>query len=205
MIALGIFIFVVFLFSYLRKRSTREQREAQEQFWQRENEANHTRRQDISGLPYINIPLEQFPVGIFEDDALKEDEKKLLALSEKKILNLGGITNTELKLLYGAANLPALSEYDQNFTLLCRTLVTYAGTLLSLGRETEAQTVLEFGISCGSDASRNYRMLAELYRKQGMTKSLDRLRDAAEQLNSPMKASILRHLESTAADAGTPV
>ena len=113
MIALGIFIFVVFLFSYLRKRSTREQREAQEQFWQRENEANHTRRQDISGLPYINIPLEQFPVGIFEDDALKEDEKKLLALSEKKILNLGGITNTELKLLYGAANLPAtVAQYN---------------------------------------------------------------------------------------------
>ena len=40
-------------------------------FWNRENEANHTRRKDISGLPYITIPLADFPMGIYDNPELK--------------------------------------------------------------------------------------------------------------------------------------
>ncbi len=194
MIFLGIFVFLVFLLAYYRKRSTRKQSDVETQFWNRENLANQTRRQDISGLPYLNIPLETFPIGNFDNDRIKEAEKKLLALSERKILNLGGQTNTDLKLLYGAANLPLLSEYDANFTELCRTLVFYAEALSALSLDAEARIVLEYGISCGSDVSRNYLLLAELYLKQGDRQAVERLILHAEKLTSPMKASILRRL-----------
>lgn len=194
MIFLGIFVFLVFLLAYYRKKNTREQSDAQSRFWDRENQANQTRRQDISGLPYLTIPLEKFPIGNFDSDPVKKAEKKLLALSERKILNLGGQTNTDLKLLYGAANLPLLSEYDTNYTELCRTLVAYAEALLALSRGAEAQTVLEYGISCGSDLSRNYLLLAELYLEQGDSAAVGRLISTAEDLVSPMKDSILRRL-----------
>lgn len=194
MIFLGLFIFFIFLIAYFRKKSTRAQKEIEEAFWNRENEANHTRRQDISGLPYINIPLEKFPIDICDNENLKECERALTVLSGQKILNLNNQTNTDLKLKYGPANLEELSEYDQNFSTLCRTLVSYATALLELGYEQEAQKVLEFGISCGSDHSLNYLLLADLYLKQKDAAAFRSLTEQAEALDSPMKASILRRL-----------
>lgn len=197
MIFLGLFIFFVFLLAYYRKKSTNAQRAVEEAFWNRENEANNVRRQDISGLSYITIPLEKFPMNICDNEELNACEQTLTALSAKKILNLGSQTNTDLKLKYGPANLADLTEYDQNFTTLCRTLVCYAETLIRLGYETEAQPVLEFGISCGSDHSRNYKLLAELYHRQGDRDRLDSLLAQAKELDSPMQNTIIRHIEET--------
>lgn len=199
MIFLGLFIFFIFLLAYYRKKSTNAQREVEDAFWERENEANHTRRQDISGLPYITIPFEKFPMDICDNDELKECEQTLTTLSTKKILNLGNQTNTDLKLKYGLANLEALSECDQNFAILCSTLVSYAEALMKLGYDSEAQTVLEFGISCGSDHSRNYRLLAHLYHKQGASDSLTSLLEKAKGLDSPMRDTIVKHLEALCA------
>lgn len=199
MIFLGLFIFFIFLLAYYRKKATRQQETVEADFWNRENEANHTRRQDISGLPYITIPLENFTMNICDSSELKELEAALADLSTKKVLNLGNQTNTELKLKYGAANLEELSEYEQNFTTLCTTLVSYAECLLKLGFCNEAQTVLEFGISCGSDHSQNYRMLADIYAEQNLAIKLQDLLAKANELNSPMKQAIISHIEKALA------
>lgn len=192
---LGLFIFAICLIAYFRKKSTRRQNDTEEQFWDRERKANNTRRQDISGLPYITIPLDKFPIGIFQEEEIKEYEAILSALSTQEILDLGNQTNTDLKLQYGPANLSILSECDQNFTLLCRTLVSYASSLIKAGHNAEAQTVLEFGIDCGSDLSRNYTLLADLYSKQGQAERLLALSQRAEALDSPLKSSILKQIE----------
>lgn len=98
MIFLGLFIFFVCMFAYLRHKSTAAEEAAAESFWNRENEANHTRRKDISGLPYITIPLADFPMGIYDNPELKKYEETLQSLAGQKILNLGGKTNTDLQL-----------------------------------------------------------------------------------------------------------
>lgn len=199
MIFLGLFIFFIFLLAYFRKKSTHDQETLEENFWNRENEANHTRRKDISALPYITIPLEKFPMDICDNPELKEYEATLTALSSRKILNLGSQTNTDLKLKYGPANLEALSECDENFTMLCKTLVSYAECLTKLGYHKEAQVVLEFGISCSSDHSQNYRMLADLYQEQSKVKELTELLARANELDSPMKQNIISHIENALA------
>lgn len=196
---LGLFIFFIFLVAYFRKKGIREQESIETTFWDRENEANHTRRQNISDLPYLTIPLEKFPMDMCDNLKLKELETALIDLSSKKILNLGNATNTDLKLKYGPANLELLGEYDQNFSILCQTLVSYAECLLELGFPKEAQTVLEFGISCDSDHSKNYNLLADLYCKQKQPDKLTALLKKANDLNSPMKASIISHLEESLA------
>lgn len=195
MIFLGLFIFFIFMLAYFRKKGIRKQEAVEQAFWDRENEANHVRRQDISGLPYITIPLENFSMDICDNQLLKEYEQVLTDLSTKKILNLTGETNTDLKLKYGPANLETLTECDQNFITLCRTLADYAKCLLDLGYNAEAKTVLEFGVSCGSDHSQNYRMLSELYVAEGNKDALAHLLEAAQELNSAMKQSIIAHLE----------
>lgn len=61
------------MFAYLRHKSTAAEEAAAESFWNRENEANHTRRKDISGLPYITIPYCRFSkLGIYDNPRIKK-------------------------------------------------------------------------------------------------------------------------------------
>lgn len=192
----GLFIIFLSVLAYLRKKSTAKQKEVTENFWDRENKANEVRRKDISGLPYITIPLEKFPMGISSDEELTDYENDLKTLSSAKILNLSHQSNTDLKLAYGPANLPALSDYDQNYTTLLRDLVAYAKCLIKNGFESEAVPVLEFGVSIDTDIRANYTLLAEIYKKMGDTQKLDALTKKASSLDSMMKDSILEQLAS---------
>ena len=184
---LGLFIAVICLLTFFRKRSI-------DRFWKKESIANNTRLKDLSGLPYITIPFDKFPIGMYENDLLKKYEKTLQALSGQKIVNLGTQTNTDLKIAYGTASLPALTDYEQNFTTLCQTLTAYAGQLIELGHTNEARTILEYGISIGSDLSQNYLLLAEIYQSSGDTEQIRKLLSSAEQLDSLMKRSIVEKL-----------
>ena len=193
---LGIFIIAFAVVSYFRHRHDRLQQETSNHFWERELEANHVRRKDISGLPYISIPFEDFSIGAFSDEKITELEIKLEGFREKKILNLNGQTNTDLKMLYGPANLAALTEYDQNFTDLLHTLSEYSSRLLELEHNDAAVSVLEFCVDIGSDVSTHYTTLANCYKEAGYTDKLNRLREKATSLDSLMKASILQNLDN---------
>ena len=105
-------------------------------------------------------------------------------------------SNTDLKLAYGPANLPALSEYDQNYTTLLRNLVAYADCLIKNGFKSEAVPVLEFGISIDSDIRANYTLLAGLYREQGNASKIQELINKASSLDSMMRSAILEQLHT---------
>lgn len=191
----GLFIIIVAIVTGASRSWAKKQQNTLDDFWSRETAANFTRRKDISGLPYLTIPLDTFPIGIYQNDELFPYETTLQTLAQKQILNLSHETNTDLKLKYGAANLPLLSECDDNFALLCRTVAGYGECLLQLGHETEARTVLEYGISCGTDISKNYLLLSTLYQKDGDASALAALKEHAAALDSVMKQSILEKLE----------
>lgn len=204
---LGLFIAVVCLFTFFRKRSNRSQENVTDRFWKRESIANNTRLKDLSGLPYITIPLDKFPIGMYENDLLKKYEAALQNLSDRKIVNFGTQTNTDLKISYGTASLPVLTEYEQNFTTLCQTLTAYAAQLFELGHADDARTILEYGISIGSDLSRNYLLLADIYQSSGETGRIAELLASAEQLDSLMKRSIVEKLSAmlSGENTGSPV
>lgn len=195
---LPFFLLLLGCFAMLRNRSQRSIQEQQEAFWAKETKANQTRKQDVSGLDYIQIPLDAFPIGRFNDAELLQEEEKLLNLSKKQILNLSGISNTDLKLAYGAANLPFLSECDANYTQLARAILSYGKQLAEQNHIQEAVTVLEFGISCKTDVSANYTLLADLYSQLGQTAKIEELRQIVLPMDSLMKNAILNHLESLA-------
>ena len=193
---LGLFIIFLSVAAYYRKRATAQQKKVKEDFWSREDQANQIRRKDISNLPYITILLEKFPIGISDDEELTDYENDLKTLASRKILNLSHQSNTDLKLAYGPANLPALSEYDQNYTTLLRNLVAYADCLIKNGFKSEAVPVLEFGISIDSDIRANYTLLAELYKEQGNASKIQELIDKAASLDSMMRSAILEQLHT---------
>ena len=192
---LGLMVAIFCLVSFFRKRHDRFQEETDERFWERESEANLVRRKDISGLSYINIPFEDFSIGVFSDEKLSEAEQHLSTFAGKKILNLTGLTNTDLKMQYGPANLPTLMECDQNFTEMLLALTDYSNCLIELNHMDEAIPVLEFCIRVGSDVSSHYTILGNYYKAGGQTAKLEELRDKASALNSLTKASLLQKLD----------
>lgn len=193
---LGLFIMLLATIAFFRKRSDRRQQEVTEAFWEREQNANLVRRKDISGLSYISIPFEDFSIGAFSDEKLTDTERALETFRDKKILNLTGLTNTDLKLQYGPANLPTLMECDQNFTEMLLALTDYSNRLIELEHFDAAIPVLEFCVSIGSDITSHYMLLADYYKNSGQTDKVEYLREKASALNSLTKTSILRKLEA---------
>lgn len=162
-------------------RAKKQTAATQQEYWAREREANNTRRKSLDDLNYIKIHLEEFPMDLLSDVSKVDDYKQIIrALSESPIVNFTGINNTELKLRYGAPNIDLLTTYDQNYTLLVRTLQQWAQALYDAGYMQEACQLLEFAVSTGSDVSGTYRLLCEIYKKQNTPEKIGNLYPIAE-------------------------
>lgn len=193
---LSIFIIVTLYVSIRIRNSKHAEEEMWDDFWNKEQEANWTRKQDISTLAYIKLPLDTLPLGRYDDEALTCYEDALRDLSVQPICNLNGISNTDLKLRYGAANLPALTECDTNYSTLLALLANYGEKLYELSHRAEAKQVLEYALSLGTDVGKNYDLLAAIYEEEGHPEQIGALRSSAENLTSIRKNSILRKLDA---------
>lgn len=197
------FIILLVVLQILLRKGVKTQKQRDQEFWEREARANTVRRKDISNLNYISIPA-NLPVNncgnaIF-DEIFSKNTKLVRAMAtieslrDKKILNLTGISNTDLKLEYGVANLTELSEYDDNFTELAKAVSVVGHILLDENDLADATTYLEYGIEIGSDISSNYVDLAIIYAGNKETSKLLSLKDRASMLNSLSKEVIIRQL-----------
>ena len=113
---------------------------------------------------------------------------------EEKIVNFSGISNTDLKLNYGTANITVLSEYDRNYTTLVRSFQVLAASLYENGNKENAKKILEFSINTGSDVSSSFKLLGTIYKSENNLSAINELIDKATKLNSPMKTAILESL-----------
>lgn len=197
-VLIGSAIIALYLFRSKKKDATHK-----DDFWERELKANSTRRQPLDNLDYIKLSLEDFPMTLLEDVPKAEDYKQIIrSLSELPIVNFTGISNTELKLRYGAPNIDLLMQYDQNYTLLVRTLQQWAQMLYDAGYVDEARRMLEFSVSTGTDVSATYRLLCQIYNEQQTPEKIGALYPIAEMLNSAMQKTIVRILQESDQSAG---
>lgn len=178
------------------RKANNEQSEKDKAFWERERASNFVRKKDISDLPFIEIPLDELPFSETSSPEIKEIQEKLRQDATKKMINLTGMSNTDIKMEYGAANLPFLSEYDQNCTVLLRDIFTWGRLLKEEGSIPEARKVLEYGISLKSDITGNYILLAEIYRDCGEIEKIQDLIDEAATLHTMMKEQIIQKLKA---------
>lgn len=190
------FIIFASIVSMFIKRHNRATEKEQKNFWQKEQQANEVRRRSLDGLDYVSIPLDTLPVNIMTDDpSVRDCLDTLSVLSGEKIVNFTGISNTDLKLSYGTANITALSEYDQNFTLLVQTLQKWADALHQAGYIAEARQILEYAVSIHSDAGTSYRLLASIYDREGAQEKVTALYNTALTLTSSSGKIIARTLK----------
>lgn len=194
------------------RRNTRLHEKEEKAFWERERQANETRKKSLDDLVFIEVPLESFPTDLLqENETVQGYIDTIRGLTESGIVNLTGYTNTDLKLKYGTANITKLSQYDQNYTILVSTLQQWADALLEEAQSgvtsaavnpsanayiTGATAIMEFAVSTKTDVSRTYYRLAEYYQTCGDDRKLENLIKTAEGLRSANKNVILGHLKT---------
>ena len=206
----SLIIFIVFVyFIIIVAQTTRRQRtlaeKKEQEFWARERKANSVRKKSLDGLNYVKIPLDRLPMDALpEDEKVREYKDLLTYLSTQPIVNFTGYTNTDLKLEYGTANITPLSQYDQNYTALVRTLQQWAELLLKAGLTGEAETVLSYAISIGTDVSHTYYALAKIYADREEYDKISDLIHQAESLRSALRGSIVRTLQESYPQACQP-
>lgn len=193
-------VFFTLLLAYLVSRSKVKYNKTvvrnQKLFWDRESEANMVRRADISDLEYIYLEPDTLPLSQAEDAGFGDLVNQLRALSDKNIINLSQYSNTDLKLMYGPANLNTLSEYDNNFTELIRLLNTLGEEMLKSGNQNAAEQFFKQGITLGSDISNTYVKLCEIYAATGNEIAIDNLISTAESLTSLAGSIIVTKLNN---------
>lgn len=197
--------FVVFLLwlRYEMKHSNETSDTESDAFWERERESNFIPKKDISNLDYIQVPLDAFPFcDDTTDEKLADLQDKVRACAGKKMLNLTGMTNTDLKFAYGSANYPLLADYDQNFTVFIRNLYAWAKYLHETDKIPEARVLLEFGVSCRSDVSGNYYLLGSICLENDDLASFHRLLEQAKDIPGSRKDAIISRLTTMLQEYG---
>lgn len=192
-LVLPYFIILIVVLQLCLRKNSKKSSELNRMFWEREQKANSVRKKSIEHLNYITIP-DTLPFVNSDDPEIANAQNAILALKDKRILNLTGLSNTDLKMEYGVANLSLLSEYDDNFTALARAVAAAGSLLMKKGYEQEGAAILEFGIECCTDISSNYTDLAAYYIRTSQPNRLAHLKDTASRLNSLSKDVILKKL-----------
>ena len=194
-------IIVAFFFFISMRRVSRKEEARELSFWEKERKSNNVRKKSLENLDYISIPINVLPFGTSNNNPeLENFEQEVLALKDEKIVNLTGITNTDLKLEYGTANITQLSLYDQNYTSLVRALQNWGKALYDEGRYEDATKVLEFAVKTRSDITATYKLLIDMYKTKlllsapEIEQKLNSLIPIADNLNSLSRLTILKLL-----------
>ncbi len=148
--------FIIVINVTIRKKNA-NQSELDEQFWERERKANSTLKKDISNLDYTTIPEDFFLCNL-----QTETEDNLRDLLGKTLLNLNGMTNTDVKLAYGVNNFQKLAEYDENFSKFVQYVPDYALELEKAGHNHKALEILKFADEKGADSNRIRQLIEKL-------------------------------------------
>ena len=197
-------LILIILFQVRTHQVNIKEKEIDRDFWKREHDANFTRKKSLDSLSLVHIPADRLPFSVpLQDAAAKEAASTVQNLVDQgaKIANLTGLSNTDLKLEWGTANLPALTEFDDNYTTLVKALHAWGKGLFDAGFYEEAAEVLEFSVSTRSDIRASYELLVDLYQtKLGLSLAESRqkiaaLEQIASQLSTLNKNQILRFLQ----------
>lgn len=196
LITIGVVLIFAIWLRYEIAKNGRKSSSQSETFWDTETKSNFVRKKDISNLDYISVSLDVLPFAPNPDEEINHIQEEIKKLSSKKILNLSGKTNTEIKLTYGTANLNVLAEYDQNYMLLIRNLNKWGSLLYQRGERKDALKVLQYALECGTDISESFTLLANIYVSEKHPEKITELIEIVSKGNSLTKSATLNSLNT---------
>lgn len=173
-------LLLTILYQYKLRKIEQEEQKKEDEYLKRERKASLPIKRSLDNLDYFVISMNTLPFHKDATGRLATIQQTVTDLSKEKICNLTGISNTDLKLKYGANNLKLLSHYDENYSILLRTLAEWSEQLFREDFEADAIHVAQYAIQCNTDVKKTYTTLARIYKKQGNLEKLYALLPVAE-------------------------
>lgn len=177
-------IIIIYMIARSEHLSGAKNNKALKSYLERESKSNSTRKKDISKLDYVVLNLSTLAIDIAMKHNLEQLVNELNCFSSKKIINLSSYSNTDLKLMYGPANLDVLSEYDNNFTELIKLLNKIGDSLYDLEEYDGAASFYEYAIHIGSDITNTYVKLCTIYNTNNEAAKIKELKHKASKITS---------------------
>jgi hypothetical protein len=123
--------------------------------------------------------------------------EKIEQLHGRKMLRLPeGMTNTSLKMAYGAANLDIITEYEENLFKYISGLNDYASALFNAELYNDAARILDECVKAGSDVFVTYKLLADIYAVNGDESGLRNLSEIADCLSDVIKGRVVTYVKN---------
>lgn len=193
-----LFITFIIYFAYKNSVITKKQLEKRNAFWDREKQANFSRKQPLNDLNFIEIDKGKLPFDSINlsKTELNEIQTKIKEIINLPMVNLKSYTNTDLKLKYGVANLELLSTYESNYIQFSQLLYEWGMYLVKLNQLDKAISVLNYGVLIGTEHSEHIILLGTLYKKTGQLAQLNQLIQYVSKLDSLLKNKIIKRLKS---------
>ena len=193
------FIIILIVIQLYLKKCTLAGSERSKKYWEREQKAKSTRKQDISTLNYIkwDDALPAIDNNLTLADILNNSPEALKAynniqtLKTEPMLNLSEYSNTDLKLKYGVANLDTLTQYEDNYTSFIKSLSELGHILIEHKDISDATAFLEYAVKIGSDIRLTYTDLYALYSEAENASKIRQLRQYASIIKSVNKDLIV--------------
>ena len=186
-------IFVSWLF-YEQKKAQRKSRKASEEFWAREEEANRTRKKDISHLPLITVTEPEIPVTDTTDETINYYIGQIRNIIKEPLMDLSEYSNTDLKLAYGIGNFKTLSDYDENFNSFLMNLSNLGRAYQTAGYYEKARDTYLLALRYGSWKLSDFSELAKVYLAMDEPEHITELISKLETENHPRKDSVIQGL-----------
>lgn len=175
------FVMGILILGLTFKKSIENKDEPHHLHWkesiEKEHEMQFIRPKTIPEDLFLVVNFEQYPY--VENPDCQKVYLKLLNCSKSPMVNLGQLTNLEIKQQFGSGGLENLINYEKNYFNFMDISYEYGSILYDNGFINESRKTLEMSISYGCDLSKTYLLLIQIYKTMNDFKALDRLKEAA--------------------------
>ena len=196
-IAIYLVCFLIFIgwLLYEQRKSRKVAEQESKDFWAREQEANQTRKKDISNLPLLHVSEEEIPVADTDNDSVLYYVGQVKEIIKNPMMDFSDYTNTDLKLAYGVGNFKVLCEYDENFNHFLLALTNLARACTEAGLYSEAEQTFLLAFHYGSQKMTDYTSLADIYLHLEEPEKISALIRNVEDGSLPHKEALIQALE----------
>ena len=196
-IAIYLVCFLIFIgwLLYEQRKSRKVAEQESKDFWAREQEANQTRKKDISNLPLLHVSEEEIPVADTDNDSVLYYVGQVKEIIKNPMMDFSDYTNTDLKLAYGVGNFKVLCEYDENFNHFLLALTNLARACTEAGLYSEAEQTFLLAFHYGSQKMTDYTSLADVYLHLEEPEKISALIRNVKDGSLPHKEALIQALE----------
>ncbi len=167
----------------------------------KEQDANLSRRKEIDKELYVIPNIKILPIKDYDDSPenkkIKDAQNLVIRKSKLTMIRFDEpISNTDLKLKYGYANLENITIYEEHYNSYMQALTLWAELLVEKNNLCDAEKVLSEAINLKCDLSKAYMLLIDIYKETNNRSKLEEIKSFIENSDLKLKSKILNYYSS---------